>query len=250
MGTLINNYSQLDSNILEMQLTLDQTRKGKHDVGLTNYDTTAEPQIAAGSVIEVNGGLYKFTSNETILDTEGVSDGTVYIMIVPATGSCTAEYTNTAPTWDDGKQGWYGTASTAGYRYLEFVITKSSTLYSNKSTYTHDDNITLDIANINTINLTNPLNPIKQYNSILNGLLTNGAVFTALDLYIPTDGNRIKINGAVMGASATYICITSYAERINSTTINIIGMRISDGVSVSFPFINGNASSTTVNFSW
>lgn len=140
-GTLINTYSQLDSDILAVQLTLDKTRKSLHAVSLTNYDNTSEPQIAAGSVIEVNGGFYEFEANETI--TGSPSDGTVYIMIVPGTTTCTAQYTNTAPTWSDSKQGFYGTGGSANYRYLEFRLVKNSSSWTPKKILSRDVN---DIA--------------------------------------------------------------------------------------------------------
>jgi len=133
-GTKINNYSQLDSNILELQLTSDQSFKGKHQVSLTNYDNTSLPAVAAGSVIEVNGALYKFASEEAI--TGSPSDGTVYIYIDPAT--ITAVFTNTAPTWSDSKQGWYGTTTTANCRYVA-VLWKASTTYYFKHLVTARD---------------------------------------------------------------------------------------------------------------
>jgi len=129
-GTQVNLYSQSNSDILEVQLTLDQTRKGLHQVSLTNYDNTSLPAVAAGSVIEVNGALYKFTSEEAISGSP--SDGTVYVYIDPAT--ITAVFTNTAPTWSDSKQGYYGTTTTANCRYLQFRLKKSSALWESKAT--------------------------------------------------------------------------------------------------------------------
>jgi len=130
-GVKINNYNQSDSNILELQLTSDQSFKGKHQVSLTNYDNTSLPAVAAGSVIEVNGALYKFTSEEAI--TGSPSDGTVYIYIDPST--ITAVFTNTAPAWSDSKQGWYGTTTTANCRYIEFYMTKATSTYTGKNKY-------------------------------------------------------------------------------------------------------------------
>jgi len=126
-GSKVSNFAIGDSNIQSVMLTLDKTFKGQHQVSLTNYDTTAESQVAAGSVIEIGGALYKFDSNESI--TGSPSDGTVYIMAVPSGDSVTCAYTNTAPTWSDSKQGWYGTGATANNRYLEFVIVKSSVIW-------------------------------------------------------------------------------------------------------------------------
>lgn len=130
-GQKVNNYSQVDSNILELQLTTDKTFKGYHQLTLTNYDNTTVPAIAAGSAIEVNGALFKFDSEEAI--TGSPSDGTVYVTIVPGTTDCTAAFTNTAPTWSDSKQGWYGTGGSANYRYVEYVMTKSGSNYIAKT---------------------------------------------------------------------------------------------------------------------
>jgi len=127
-GSKVSNFAIGDSNIQSVMLTLDKTFKGQHQVSLTNYSTTAESQVAAGSVIEIGGALYKFDSNESI--TGSPSDGTVYIMAVPSGDSVTCAYTDTAPTWSDSKQGWYGTGATVNNRYLEFVIIKVSTNWS------------------------------------------------------------------------------------------------------------------------
>jgi hypothetical protein len=137
-GDKVNNYSQVDSNILELQLTTDKTFKGYHQLTLTNYDNTTVPAIAAGSAIEVNGALYKFDSEEAISTTDpvtsaAVADGTVYVCIIPDTTTATAAFTATAPTWSDSKQGWYGTGGQANYRYAEYVMTKATSAYSYKN---------------------------------------------------------------------------------------------------------------------
>lgn len=130
-GDRVNNYSQIDSNILELQLTADKTFKGYHQLTLTNYDNTTVPAIAAGSAIECNGALYKFDTEEAISTTDPVTsatvaDGTVYVCIIPDTTTATAAFTATAPTWSDSKQGWYGTGGQANYRYVNFMLYKNS----------------------------------------------------------------------------------------------------------------------------
>ena len=129
-GSKVNTYGIGDANIQALMLSTDKLFKGFHKVSLTNYDSTSESQIAAGSVIECAGALYKFDSNESM--TGSPSDGTVYIRIVPGTTTCTAEYTNTAPTWSDAYQGWYGTGGAATYRYVEFILQKASSTWSNR----------------------------------------------------------------------------------------------------------------------
>lgn len=131
-----NNYSNVDSNILEMQETLDAAYIGKHQVSLTEMTTTTVPAIASGSLIEVNGSLLRATTETAISTTDPVTsatvaDGTVYIMIDGSTLS--AAFTATPPTWSDTKQGWYGTGGQANFRYLNFYMVKATASYSAKA---------------------------------------------------------------------------------------------------------------------
>jgi len=45
---------------------VEKFRRGHIELSLTNYTNTSEPNIASGSVVEINGGLYQFTANESI----------------------------------------------------------------------------------------------------------------------------------------------------------------------------------------
>ncbi len=129
-GTKINDYSIGDSDLTNMQLTLDAIRKGMHQVSLTNDDTTDVPAIAAGSVVEINGGYFKFPTEESISGSP--SDGDVYIKCIPSGSSVTAEFTNTEPEWSHVKQGFYSpTAGEENHRYIG-GCTKSGTSYAMK----------------------------------------------------------------------------------------------------------------------
>ena len=136
-GVLLNDFSNSDSNILKVQSTLDKTFFGKVDsITLTEFDSSTVPAIAAGSVVENNGSLYQFASEEAISTTDPgtsstVADGTVYVLLVPGTGTITSAFTATAPTWSDSKQGWYGTGDEANYRYIGGA-TKATASYSDK----------------------------------------------------------------------------------------------------------------------
>lgn len=130
-GSKVNNYAIGDVNLTSVMSTLDDTRIGYCAVSLTNYATTGVPAIAAGSKVEVDGALFKFDSEEAIGGSP--SNGTVYIKLVPAGSSITAEFTNTAPSWSTEKQGWYSpTAGEESCRYLPFGMTKSGSTYSGK----------------------------------------------------------------------------------------------------------------------
>jgi hypothetical protein len=76
----------------------------------------------------VNGALFS-SATETAI-TGSPSNGVVYIYIDPSGPS--AVFTNTAPTWSDSKQGWYGTGGSANCRYVPITMTKSSSTYSKK----------------------------------------------------------------------------------------------------------------------
>ena len=58
-----------------------------------------------------------------------------FIYMVPSGVTLIPTYTNTAPTWDNEKNGWYGTGGSANYRYLEYIIYKSGSSYSHKYFY-------------------------------------------------------------------------------------------------------------------
>lgn len=138
----LNYYSNSDVSLIDLMNTADGTFIGKHQVSLTNYDNTSLPAVAIGSIVEVNGTLYKFTTESAI--SGSAVDGTNYILLVPSgdpalgTATVTPTWSQTSPTWSDSKQGWYGTGGSANYRYLEFKIWKSSALYPYKYKFIND----------------------------------------------------------------------------------------------------------------
>jgi hypothetical protein len=167
----VNNYSQVDSNILELQLTTDKAYKSQHTLTLTNYNNTTVPAIAAGSAIEVNGTLYKADTEEAISTTDPVTsatvaDGTVYVVIVPGATTATAAFTATAPTWSDSKQGWYGTGDYANYRYAEYQLYKATSAYS-KGSIDMIKKSYINVTNTNLQSITNT-DPVKVvFNSVI-----------------------------------------------------------------------------------
>ncbi len=128
MGTKVNLYSIGDPNLTRLMDAVDVERIGFCAVSLTHYDDDVEPEIAAGSKIEINGALFEFDTDESI--TGSPADGTVYIKLIPDENAVSAIFTATAPTWDTTKQGWYEAAT--NNRYLPYEITKSGSSYSNK----------------------------------------------------------------------------------------------------------------------
>lgn len=141
MANKISNFAEGDVNLTAIMQTLNAICKGLPTLTLTNLYSVSEPEIAAGSVIEVNGALYYFEEDESISGSP--SDGTVYVRLVPSSDSNSddfiyAEYTNTAPTWSDEKQGWYD--SGGNYRYVA-QMTLVSGSYINKAHFVIADMI-------------------------------------------------------------------------------------------------------------
>lgn len=124
-GQEVNLYGVGDVDLTALMDTVDKQRVTYRGLSLTNVDNDNEPAIAAGSLIEVAGALFKFTSEEAITGWSGISNDTdAYIKIVPAGTSpdtVTAVFTDTAPTWSDAKQGWHGTGGSANHRYVAGV---------------------------------------------------------------------------------------------------------------------------------
>jgi len=101
-----------------------------HDrVSLTEWNTTTVPEVAAGSIFESAGGYYQ-VDTDTSITVGAVSDGLVYILFDSTLGSESFYFTNTEPTWDDAKQGYYDTGT--GDKCLPFRMIKSGSSYSGK----------------------------------------------------------------------------------------------------------------------
>ncbi len=134
-GSEINLYSVGDVDLTALMNTVDLQRVTYQGLSLTNYDNTALPAIAAGSLVEVAGALFKFASEEAITGWAGVGVGAAYIKLVPAgtdPDTVTAEFTDTAPAWSDAKQGWYGTGGNANNKYVAGLYKVDAATYSKK----------------------------------------------------------------------------------------------------------------------
>ena len=83
--------------------------KGYDGISLTEWASgdTDKPEIAAGSVIEIDGAIAKFASQTALTDAAGIADGWCYIKFVVSGSDVVPTLTNTFGTWDTAKQGFY-----------------------------------------------------------------------------------------------------------------------------------------------
>ncbi len=120
---------------ISTSVTIINSLLGFQAMSLTNFDTSAESVIAAGSKVEIASAFFTFSSDDTPQATTWTAittANTAYITLTPSgtAGSqiVTSKYSDTAPTWSDSKQGWYTSAASV-VRYIGGVIKGSATQY-------------------------------------------------------------------------------------------------------------------------
>lgn len=90
-------------------------QRGFYAICFSEMATSSAPVIQLGSIIEIDGDLYEFNTNESIT---GTPSGVCYVKCYESTGVLVAEYTSTAPAFNALKNGWYGTDAAASHRYI------------------------------------------------------------------------------------------------------------------------------------
>jgi hypothetical protein len=126
-------------------VTIINSLFGFQAISLTEFGTSAESSIAAGSKVEIGGAFFTFATDEGVTGFSAITTGaTCYIAMTPSgtAGSqiVTATWTETEPVWDDAKQGWYQSAGSitryvaaskkvsAATCYADYILTGTHTL--------------------------------------------------------------------------------------------------------------------------
>ena len=95
---------------------VEKERRGYQAISLTNFALTTEPEISAGSVVEIGDALFEAAANVAITGWAGIAvSSDVYIRLVVTGAAADPEFTTTAPTWSLTKQGWYDATETKRY---------------------------------------------------------------------------------------------------------------------------------------
>jgi len=116
---------------------IEKQRKGYFGLSLSGMLTSSAPTIISGSVIEIAGSLFQFTSDESINASSWTaistaSDVYIYLESDGATAATlTAYFTDTAPTWREDYNGWYMSAGSS-IRVVAGVYKTSATEYDEK----------------------------------------------------------------------------------------------------------------------
>ena len=122
---------------------------GYNGISLTNFDSFLMPDIAAGSSIEIAGAYFKASSAVTPIAsswTAITTGSTAFISLTPSgtAGSqiLTANWTANSPEWNQLKQGWY-TSATSAIRVAASVLkTGTSTCGLKNILSSHQTDIT------------------------------------------------------------------------------------------------------------
>ena len=172
-GYRVNNYDTSTADITSLMETIDATRTGYIALSLTEYDSTARPEIAGGSLVEVCGALFRFSTTESI-STTGVTSTAAqmyYIKLVPTSSQCSAQFSTTASAWREDLQGYYhstisnnrviGATYFTGADYLSkaiyesqgvqrFFVTSGYTTFTTSTTTAAESTITVNFDGITT----------------------------------------------------------------------------------------------------
>jgi len=145
-GYRVNNYDTSTANITSLMETIDATRTGYIALSLTEYDSTVVPAIAGGSLVEVAGSLFRFSTTEAI-STTGVTSTAAqmyYIRLVPTSSQCSAQFSTTASAWREDLQGYYH-STTSNNRVVGGTYFTGAD-YLNKALYRQQDIIRASFA--------------------------------------------------------------------------------------------------------
>lgn len=118
-GSRINTYSPSTGVLDNVIGVVDYSLAGGIAITLTNYTSTILPRIQAGSIVEVAGDIFEFSTENTISTTGIASTASCdyYIKLVPSSSECSAEFSTIVPTWRTDHQGYYEN-STSDHRYI------------------------------------------------------------------------------------------------------------------------------------
>ena len=125
----ITQLNTADFDYAMMLNVINKSYKGKADITLSAYNTTAAPDVKVGSVFEDNGAIFIVdTADITPTGYAGITNSTTFYLYYDESGSVFI-YSNTAPSWSDVLQGWYNGNDRA---FFSMFKDSGGTLYQSK----------------------------------------------------------------------------------------------------------------------
>lgn len=123
---------QINTAAFDYQMMLEsinKSYKGKNDITISEFDSTAAPDVKVGSVFEDNGAIFLVeTADETPTGYAGISSSTTFYLYWDEDPGAFI-YSETVPTWNDALQGWYNGNDRA---FFSMFKDSGDTLYEQK----------------------------------------------------------------------------------------------------------------------
>ena len=226
---------------------LEKQRISKNALSLTEFDSTLEPAIAAGSVVEIGGSVFIVTVDEAITGWAAIGNDTdCYIKLVPTVADFTAEFTVVAPTWSTSKQGWYdgidrfvaalhrgATAADFEDKWIfpelqmggptDIKVTAAGLVLGGTLTVVGD-------VGANTVTPILGVTPAASLGT--SGAKSGDVIFGELSPYVPTIGNFRRASGGLHGVAGTYAgldLIIASIFRNSGTRVMVHGLVVGSG---------------------
>ena len=189
------------ANLVTVAVTqIEEQRKGYNGVTLTQFaNDTTEPQIAAGSIVEIAGSLYEFSGAEAITGFAGIGNGNqTYIEVTASGATASAAFSTTAPTWDTDKQGYYngGLVRTIGGSFKD-----GSGNATNKFLYTDPNLLSLRKYGNGAVEIPGALEVVAGGVTVGAGAITASSSSLALGGAV-TGVTSLSMGGAVTGGTS------------------------------------------------
>ena len=228
-GTLVQTPSNGAADYTDFLAQMERVKKGFFNIDFTTLsDGSTAPEIKAGSWIEVDGNIYKFTSAEAITGWAGIATSTpCYVKVTPSGTSITASFTTDAPTYTDLKNGWYS----GNDRYILWLYKDSIDEYTLMRT---ENEIKKNLKVISDITLPN--------NSIDLAFLAQGV----LDTYLKAQGVGVVPIYEKLALRDTGIHIGNGGTRSTDGNQVITGVGFQPSVII---FFAGDTTESFINFS-
>ena len=238
-------------------VTIISSLLGYQAISLTNFATSAQSLIAAGSKVEIAGAFFNFPGNETPNASSWTAVGTgntAYIAVIPAgtagTQTVTAEYSDTAPTWITSKQGWYASAASLT-RYVAGVTKTSPTQYDD-AFIVHGEQ---ELSAVNrwfpqdiTINglITGALYRTKYINE--TNIFPSSA-YTIIRALLPSNSN-LRCEGFIVTSSKTIIADTIHWSSSGGGSFDVTGINMVTAQTLQFAIVAGGEHMAYIRLCW
>lgn len=167
----INQINSSDFDYEMMLATINVSYVGKETLTITEYSSTAAPDVTAGSIFENGGAIFENTTDATPTGYAGLTNSTTFYLYYDESGGVFI-FSNTAPVWSDAKQGWYNGDDRA---FFSMFKDSGGTLYENKSILSRN----------------------KNYNFLHEAAITYNTLFDRISPFVPIVGDMIQVNGGL-----------------------------------------------------